>query len=207
MAHLLYGAGATAGERVLFDPAKMLGTAERMDFAGHNAFAVEASATGSVLRSTPNDSASGLYESVRAPGGALASVSWRWRVDQLQTHADLRKLESEDTGAVVFFIFGEPSMFHRDVPTIAYLWSATPVADGTVLQSLRYASLRYLQLRGRADAGAWRTETRNVAADFRAIFGFEPPELRKVAIFNDNDQTKEPTSALFGPIICTTPCQ
>jgi len=198
---------AHADERLLFDPARMLGSAERMDFKGHNTFAVEHTDGGDVLRSTPNFSASGLYQGVDVPGDALRNVSWRWRVDQLQPHADIRKLETEDFGAIVFFIFGEPSLFNRDVPTVAYVWTATPVADGTVLQSKRFASLRFVQLRGRADAGDWRSETRDVAADFRAMFGADPPHLHKIAVFNDNDDTREPASALFGPIECGGLCR
>ena len=192
--------GANATDRLLIDPAKMPGTAERMDFKGHNTFAVEHTDAGDVLRSTPNISASGLYQSVDIPGAALAKVSWRWRVDQLQPHADIRALPTEDFGAVVFFIFGEPSLFNRDVPTIAYVWTSTPVANGTVLQSKRFASLKFIQLRGRGDLGDWRSETRNIAGDFRAIFGSEPPALQKLAVFNDNDDTKEPASALFAPV-------
>ena len=199
--------GAEAADRLLFDPARMLGTAERMDFKGHNDFTVEHTESGDMLRSTPRLSASGLYQSVDLPGAGLASVTWRWRVDQLQQHADIRALPTEDFGAIVFFIFGEPSLFNRDVPTIAYVWTATPVANGTVLQSLRFASLKFVQLRGRTEVGGWQSETRNVAADYRAIFGTEPPRLRKIAVFNDNDDTKEPTSALFGPIVCAAPCE
>ena len=198
--------GAQAGERVLFDPASMLGTAERMDFVGRNIFAAEPSEKGIVLRSTPHRSASGLYEGVDLPAQSLTNISWGWRVDQLQAHADIRELATEDFGAAVFFIFGEPTLFNRDVPTIAYVWSATPVANATVLRSKRFASLRFVQLRGRGDVGGWHIEGRNVAADFRAIFGKEPPMLRKIAVFNDNDQTGEPTSALFGSVVCETPC-
>jgi hypothetical protein len=99
------------------------------------------------------------------------------------------------------FIFGEPSYFNKDVPTLAYVWTATPVPNGAVLPSQRYRSLAYIQLRGRVDVGQWQREERNVAADFRATFGRDPGQLRYVAVFNDNDQTNEAVSALFGPII------
>ena len=89
---------------------------------------------------------------------------------------------------------------HRDVPTLAYVWSATPVADGTVLNSARFASLRYINLHGANAAGTWKMEARNVAQDYRTAFEKEPGTLRYIAILNDNDQTDEPCSALFGPI-------
>jgi len=187
-------------QHILAQPAEMIETAERIDFVGQNSFTKEASEFGQVLRSTPHRSASGLYLHVHVPPGSLRPVTWHWRVDQLQPSADIRALRTEDFGAVIFFIFGEPSLFNRDVPTLAYTWTATPVANGTLLPSLRYQSLRFVQLRGRAEVGTWQRERRDLAADYRMVFGNEPPALRYVAVFNDNDQTSEPASALFGPI-------
>ena len=186
--------------RVLADPVAMMATAERVDFVGRNSLEPEASAFGPVLRLTPHHSASGLYLPVAVAPASLGAVAWRWRVDQLQPSADIRELKKEDVGATVFFIFGVPSFFNRDVPTLAYTWTATPVADGTILRSMRYQSLRYIQLRGRAEVGQWERERRDLVADYMRIFGRAPPALRYVAVFNDNDQTGEPTSAEFGPI-------
>jgi len=192
-----------ASERLLADPAQMLLSAKRIDFAGANAFGVETGPAGRCLRSTPDHSASALYQRVHIAGHTLSDVFWTWRVDKLQRSADIRTLASEDVGATVMFIFGEPSFFNKDVPTLAYVWTATPVANGAVLPSRRYHSLAYIQLRGRDDVGQWQREERNVASDFRAIFGREPGQLSYIAVFNDNDQTNEATSALFGPIDST----
>ena len=133
-------------------------------------------------------------------GTSLTHVRWRWRVDHLAAAADLRVLAKEDTGATVFFVFGEPSWLNRDVPTLAYTWSATPVADGTIVRSRRFNSLAYVQLHGAAAVGTWQDDTRDVAADYRRIFKTEPGPLDFIAVFNDNDQTGEATSALFGPV-------
>lgn len=194
-------AGHPLADEVLADPVEMLKSAKRVDFVGATEFAVEQSAAGKVLRSTPRRSACGLYQDVDIDGEHLHRVRWTWRVDQLHRTADVRILDKEDFAAKVMFIFGEPSVFHRDVPTLAYVWTSTPVANGTVLPSLRYGSLAYIQLRGRGDLGRWQYEERNVAADFRAVFGHDPGQLRYIAVFNDNDQTGEATSALLGPIL------
>jgi hypothetical protein len=199
IAGFVYGAGATT-PGLLADPARMMQTAKRMDFVGQNAFARELGAAGTVLRSTPQNSASGLYQRVNISPKSLGPVTWTWCVDKLQKSADIRNLATEDFGATIFFVFGEPSMWNKDVPTLAYTWTSTPVGNGTVLRSLRYESLRYIQLRGRGDVGAWQQERRDVARDYRSVFGAEPPTLVYVAVFNDNDQTREPVSALFGPI-------
>ena len=192
----------TKGEpvRLVADPARMIETAKRMDFVGQNAFAKEQTSEGLALRSTPQRSASGLYQRVNVRAKSLRPVAWRWRVDKLQRSADIRNLATEDFGATIFFVFGEPSMSNKDVPTLAYTWTATPIANGTILRSLRYKRLWYVQLRGRGDVGAWQQERRDVAKDYRRIFGSQPPTLIYVAVFNDNDQTGAPVSALFGPI-------
>jgi hypothetical protein len=196
---LTFAAPARATD-VLADPARMIETARRMDFVGQNVFTTKGSTEGLMLRSTPQRSASGLYQRVDVGVRNLRPVTWRWRVDRLQASADIRNLATEDCGATIFFIFGEPSMSNKDVPTLAYTWTATPVADGTVLRSLRSNKLRYIQLRGRGEVGAWQRERRDLVEDYRAAFGSEPGTLVYVAIFNDNDQTLEPTSALFGAI-------
>jgi hypothetical protein len=195
-------AATAAGEptRPLADPARMLSTAEEMDFVGRNAFARVHSEEGPALRSTPRNSASGLYQRVDVAPKSLGRVTWVWRVDKLQPDADIRKLATEDFGATIFFVFGEPSISNKDVPTLAYTWTATAVGNGTLLPSLRYARLRYIQLRGRGDVGVWRRERRDIVQDYRMAFGSEPGALVYIAVFNDNDQTREPASALFGPI-------
>jgi hypothetical protein len=163
--------------RVLVDPAAMIENAQRMDFVGANSFTREPSELGPVLRSTPQRSASGLYFGVNVGPSPLGSVPWRWRVDRLQVSADIRDLSKEDVGATVFFIFGQPSLSYKDVETLAYPWTATPVANGTVLRSLRYKNLRYIQLRGRSHVGGWQRERRNLASDFRMKIGRAPPPL------------------------------
>lgn len=193
--------GTYAADSLLADPAQMLSTATRMDFVGENKLTIEHANDEFCLRSVPMRSSSALYHKLDEESGRVRLVKWTWRVDKLQKSADLRNLEREDVAATVMFVFGEPSLFNKDVPTLAYTWTATPVPDGTVVSSRRYSSLAYLKLRGEADVGAWQTEERDILADFRAIFGREPGDLRYVAVFNDNDQTGEPTSALFGRIV------
>jgi hypothetical protein len=202
---LIFGGGALmrtarADDRILADPAQMFGSARPVAFRGVNTYAVEGGPDGLFLRSTPHKSASGLYLDVNIAGHELRAIRWSWRVDALHKTADVRDMVREDFGAVLMFVFGTPSLFYRDVPTLAYVWTSTPIANGTTLPSLRFHSLRYVQLRGPQDVGHWRTETRDVAADFRTVYGREPPELRHIAIFNDNDQTGEAASALFGPV-------
>lgn len=198
---VLAGLPAARAESVLFDPAKMLASAKRIDFVGRNDFSVEESEQGALLRSVPHNSASGMYQPVEMSGAELTRIRWKWRVDQLQESANLRKLATEDFGAMIMFVFGKPSLFNQDVPTLGYVWTSTSASNGTVIRSQRYKSLVYIQLRGRVDVGRWRVEERDVVADYEKVFGKAPGDLKFIAVFNDNDQTNEAASALFGPIV------
>lgn len=191
---------AVADVLLLADPANMLQTAVRKDFLGANRLSVENAPFGLCLRSTPERSATALYQQVAIPADMLERVSWKWKVEKLQNSADIRNLRHEDFGAKIMFVFGEPSLFNKDVPTLAYVWTGTPVPNGAVLQSQRYHSLFYIQLRGAKNIGQWQQEQVNVVSDFLRVFGHAPGPLKYIALFNDNDQTNETTSALFGPI-------
>lgn len=194
-------AAAVASPHTLIDPATVLTTGHRVDFTGTTDFSVVKTDVGPCLAIVPHHSAAGIYQSVNLVARDIGKVHWSWRVDRLQHSADLRSLATEDSGATIFFVFGEPSMFDHDVPTLAYVWSATPVPDGTGFASARYSHLHYIQLRGRLEVGSWQTETLDVAADYRRVFGREPGPLKYIAVLADNDQTGEPASALIGAIV------
>ncbi len=186
----------------LFDPADPVEEAwTRHDFVGRSSFRnVETDRGPAIL--AQSSGASGLYHEVVSDVAATPVARWRWRVDSLQPSADVRRTATEDFSAVIFFVFGEPSLFRRNVPTLAYAWTATPVPLGTAVPSPRHPSTRVtVKLRGAEAVGGWAEEERDLLADYRAAFGSDPREpLRYVAIFSDDDQTREKASALYGAV-------
>ena len=54
---------------------------------------------------------------------------------------------------------------------------------------------------GPARLGTWVREERNVAADFRALFGREPTRVGKVAVMIDSNDTRGDAEALFGDLM------
>src|SRR3546814_5364781 len=112
--------------------------------------------------------------------------------------ADIRIKEREDFAAAIFPIFGRPSMFNRDVPTLAYVWTSSQLPEDAVVDSPYHpGTVRSIVLRsGGEHLGRWVEERRNVLDDFRKAFGREPPDaVEVVALFTDNDQTGEPVEA------------
>ena len=137
-------------------------------------------------------------------------LAWQWRVDQLVDAADLRTRAGDDTALKVCVFFDEPmaqvpfverqmlriarARSDEGLPsaTVCYVWDNTlPV--GTTLPNAYTRRMRYLVLESGADhLHQWRSERRDVAADFMRLFGDEnrePPPIVGVAIGADADNT------------------
>ena len=148
----------------------------------------------------------------RLPAGVKAGrLDWAWRLEQPLAHSDLRQKSGDDSAAKVCAFFDEPmarlSFGERQllrlfrarsgepVPTatICYVWDTTlPV--GTALDNAFTQRIRYIVVEsGAAKSGAWVSEQRDLAADFRRLFGAESPEVPKVtgvALGADADNTQ-----------------
>jgi hypothetical protein len=72
---------------------------------------------------------------------------------------------------------------------LGYVWdSRAPV--GTRLKHPRAANVRIVVVEsGPARLNQWRSYERNVAADYAALFGRQPPRAGKVAVMVDSNDT------------------
>lgn len=155
------------------------------------------------IRAIGRNSASGLYRDFRYRIAEHPWIEWTWRVDRLQRSADIRVKAREDYAAAVFLIFGRPSMHDRDVLTLAYVWTNARIPEGSIVVSPYHPGTgRSVVVRsGEQWIGQWVRERRNVIDDFRRAFGREPPEtVEVIAIFTDNDQTREPVETYYGAV-------
>jgi hypothetical protein len=115
-------------------------------------------------------------------------LSWRWRVGELPASADERDAATNDSAAGVYVVFkgGLGGLLPR---ALKYVWSAREPC-GSAFPSPRYSNARIVVLEsGTAGAGTWRTETVNVAEDYRRLFQSEPPEPQGIAVLTDADNT------------------
>jgi hypothetical protein len=135
-------------------------------------------------------------------------LRWSWRIEQFPAGADLRSKAGDDAGLKVCVFFDLPlaqvPFVERQLlriararsgealpaATLCYLWdSALP--SGTVLANAYTRRVRSIVLRSGA-AGVWHGESRDVAADFAAVFGDESrdaPPISGIAVGADADNT------------------
>jgi hypothetical protein len=83
---------------------------------------------------------------------------------------------------------------------IGYIWdSRAPV--GTRLTHPRAPNVRIVVLEsGPGRLEQWLREERNVAEDYQALFGRQPPRAGKVALMIDSNDTRSEAEALFGEL-------
>ncbi len=152
-----------------------------------------------------------VHPLARTPAVATTTLSWQWRVDELNRAADLRSKQSDDTSAKVCVLFDMPidqvpfverqilriarSRTGVELPaaTICYVWDTT-LAVGTRIDNAYSRRVRYLVLRSGSSAERrWQTERRVLAADFASLFGDESPNrvppIQAIAIGADADNT------------------
>jgi Protein of unknown function (DUF3047) len=138
-------------------------------------------------------------------------LSWQWRVDLPNEHANLRITGGDDSAAEVCAMFDLPlqavPFVDRQVvrlarvhssellptATVCYVWdSHFPV--GTVIDNAFTRRIRMIVLRGvDTPLTAWRSERRDVRADFLRLFGDEAktvPDIVGVGIGADADNTQ-----------------
>ncbi|GGO77016.1 hypothetical protein GCM10011348_05620 [Marinobacterium nitratireducens] len=152
-----------------------------------------------VLQATARDSASGLYRELEIDLGQTPVVEWSWKVGNRLTGIDERTRAGDDYPARLYVVFSGGLAFWR-TRAINYVWSSTQAA-GSEWPNAYTANARMIAVRGRDDAVAtWISERRDVRADYRRLFGEEPPAVVAIALMTDTDNSGRYARAWYGDI-------
>ena len=163
-------------------------------------FTVVAEGPWRVLRMRSEIDNSTISKEVRIAVRQSPILVWRWKVVTLPAKADSRLRETDDQAAQLYVTF--PRFLERiRSRIIGYVWDTTAPA-GTIVKSPSAGAVTYVVVRsGRADAGRWLTETRNVYDDYKQIYGEEPPEeIRLVSLAIDSNDTRSTAESYVGEI-------
>ncbi|MDO8300452.1 DUF3047 domain-containing protein [Lacisediminimonas sp.] len=171
-----------------------------------------------VLMAQARASMSGLSHALRVDIRRTPLLRWRWKIAAPLVAADMTKKAGDDYAARIYVMFDYPveklsfgtraklklgaALYGQELPTAAlnYVWdNRQPV--GTIQANTYTDRARMIVVRsGAAQAGTWITETRDLAADFRAAFGEDAPDVVAVALATDTDNTGESALAWYGDI-------
>jgi hypothetical protein len=131
-------------------------------------------------------------------------LEWRWKVTRLPRGADARKSETDDEAGQIYVGWSRfPEALRSRI--IGYIWDTTaPV--GSIFKSQKTGTVHYVVVEsGPAKLGQWVTERRNVAEDFRKIYGDEPDNPAALSISIDSDDTRSNAETFIGPVLFRKP--
>jgi Protein of unknown function (DUF3047) len=131
-------------------------------------------------------------------------LEWSWKVTALPKGANSCRKATDDQAAQVFVVWPRfPEAVRSRI--IGYVWDTTAPA-GTICKSEKTGTVTYVVVRsGTADLGKWFTERRNVAEDFRRIYGEEPDAPAAVSVAIDSNDTSSTSESFIGSILFRRP--
>ena len=184
-----------------------------------NQFVLVADEGKTVLKVTSGNSAGSIAMPIALLGlPSSTTLQWRWKVDRLLDRADMDEKLGDDHSARLYVFFDVPleslSLVDRtkiklarsiagvDVPTAAlcYVWD-NKHRIGYTAPSPFTRQLRKIVLQsGPGAIGQWRSESRDVVADFKEAFGFDAPAITGISVGNDTDNTDDYVTSWFGDV-------
>src|SRR6266850_213446 len=132
------------------------------------------------------------------------SLEWSWKVMTLPAGGNACQKSIDDEAAQVYVVWQRAPEAARS-RIIGYVWDSTAPA-GTICKSEKTSTVTYIVLRsGTDELGKWITERRNVAEDFRKIYGEAPDKPTAVSLGIDSDDTRSSAESFIGPTVFTRP--
>jgi len=171
------------------------------EFAGHAAIELVRSDGRLAARLHSEHASFAIHRDVVVELREFPYLSWTWKVTRLPAGGDVREAARDDQAAQLYVIFPRWPSPRTASDVIGYVWDSRAPA-GTRIKHPRADNVRVVVVEsGPARLGEWRTYERNVAADYTALFGRQPPRVGKLAVMVDSNDTRGEAEALFGDLI------
>lgn len=182
-----------------------------------NDFALVEDEGTTVLRVASDASASTWLHAFPAPAAA-ARLRWRWKVSNAVAGSDFTRKAGDDYAARVYVLFDYPpdrlglgdrlkislarALHGTELPgaAIAYVWGTAQSVDADGPNPYTDRVRMIVVDSGDARAGQWQSVERDLAADFRRLFGESAPAVSAIAVGADTDNTGGKVTAWFGDI-------
>lgn len=207
-------AGAAAGDVLLREEFTSLEQWRPLTFPKiprHSTYSIVTDAAQSEfwLRAESDRSASGLvwkrlYDVYQYP-----RLRWRWRVENVYQKGDATKKSGDDYPIRVYvtfqydpatasagkrFRYGLAKAAYGEYPPdsgLNYVWESRDNPAEFVVSPYTEVMVMIFKEKGAARVGQWVEEEADVLADYRRVFGKDPPRMAGLAVMNDSDNTGE----------------
>jgi hypothetical protein len=174
---------------------------ELREFAGRAEVELVRGAHGLAVHLRADRASFALYRDLVVGLDEFPALGWSWMVARLPSGGDVRQAARDDQAAQVYVIFPRWPSPRSQSDVIGYVWDTTaPV--GTTLTSAKAANVRIMVVEsGQGRLGTWRRQWRNVAADYRTLFGRSAPRVGAIAVMIDSNDTASGAEATIGNLM------
>ncbi|MFT5206564.1 MAG: hypothetical protein ACI9CF_000303 [Candidatus Omnitrophota bacterium] len=158
---------------------------------------------GNSLKAISKGTSSLLYTEVDIDMNVTQPIlTWEWKVLEFPSEKKLKSLAAKsdnDYAGRVYAMFKGSNVFNSEV--IQYVWDDHyEVGDWDSSPYSKNVRIMVVQKGFKSDGG-WASHVRNVASDYRMLFGKEPDKpLSAIGLMSDSDNTRTQSGMLFSHI-------
>lgn len=172
------------------------------EFKGQTSYRLVEKDGRTVLHAHAQAAASGLIREITFDPRHHRYLNWSWKIAHTVPGGDARTKRGDDYAARVYVIF--PGRFFWQTRALNYIW-ANQLPQGAFVPNAFTSNARLLAVQsGNGKAGQWVDEQRDILADYRRLFGEDPPRAGAIAIMTDTDNTGAEAWAWYGDITLTS---
>lgn len=173
----------------------------------HSTYRLEPDGGKSILKAESHASASAIVYYRTFNIYENPCLHWRWKITELSSRGNPKEKSGDDYPIRVYVLFqydpasaslGErltynaAKIIYGKYPpqsTLNYVWTGTNISERFITSPFTKKARIIILERGIERVGQWVEESVNVLADYRKVFGKDPPAIAGLAIMSDTDNT------------------
>lgn len=151
------------------------------------------------LKGSTDGAASILYKKKTINLTQTPTISWTWKIDGVYEDIDEQTRQGDDFPARLYVV-AQIGVLPWDTLAINYVWSSNQgIGESWPNPFTQKAKMVVVQT-GNTKAGQWVTQSRNIAADFKKLFGKDVETIDGYAVMVDGDNADKKGTAWFADI-------
>ena len=175
---------------------------EQKSFEGETDYQLVVVDGKTVIKATSNAAASGYFKEISVDLTKTPYLNWSWKIQKPLDPINEKEKSGDDFVARVYVVV-KTGPFFFNLQALNYVWSSNqPIEEYWPNPFTSKAMMMVLQS-GKEKSGAWVYEKRNIATDFKKVFGEEITQTDAIAIMTDTDNTGENATAFYGDLYFT----
>ncbi len=150
------------------------------------------------LIATSSASASGLSKDIRIDLKKTPYLNWSWKTENILTGLNEFTKAGDDYCARVYVIFKH--VFFWRTLSLTYVWSSNQPVGTSWPNAYTGNAMTVAVQSGSTNVGRWVSQKRNVASDYRRLFGKEVRVADGIALMTDTDNSGQAATSYYGNI-------